>query len=174
VLTTGRQVVERIQKNLGIPWNNKTYRDTFKAGNPDGEVHGIASTFMSNLEVLQRAHAAGRNLVITHEPTFWSDEDNQKVVADDPLYKLKVEFVEKNNMIIWRFHAHWHAQQIPGYRRKRTSSIQRLQSSNYKRRAVSLRTPRRQRSAKGCTKLDSFRAFPGGLRAAAEIVRLCR
>jgi hypothetical protein len=120
VLTTGRQVVERIQKNLGIPWNNKTYRDTFKAG------------------------------------------------TDDPLYKLKVEFVEKNNMIIWRFHAHWHAQQIPGYRRKRTSSIQRLQSSNYKCRAVSLRTPRRQRSAKGCTKLDSFRAFPGGLRAAAE------
>jgi len=31
---TANEVVERIKKNPGVLWNDKTYRDTFKAGNP--------------------------------------------------------------------------------------------------------------------------------------------
>ena len=111
---TANQVVERIRGNLGIPWNEKTYRDTFKVGNPNIAVRGIASTFMSTLDVLQRAHTAGLNMVVTHEPTFWSDEDEQKSLTDDPLYKYKVAFVEKNNMVVWRFHDHWHAHKPDG------------------------------------------------------------
>ncbi len=111
---TASQIVERIKKNVGVPWNEKTYRDTFKVGNPEVTVKGIASTFMSTLDVLQRANAAGLNMVVTHEPTFWSDEDAQANLAGDPLYKAKVAFVEKNNMIVWRFHDHWHARKPDG------------------------------------------------------------
>src|SRR4029077_10113020 len=65
-LTAG-EVVERIKAHVGIPWMTQTV-DTFKAGNPDTEVKGIAVTMMATLDVLQRAAAAGQNLVITHEP----------------------------------------------------------------------------------------------------------
>jgi putative NIF3 family GTP cyclohydrolase 1 type 2 len=108
---TANEVVERIKKNLGLPWNEKTYRDTFKVGDPNTEVKGIATTFMATLDLIQRAHAAGMNFVITHEPTFWSDRDTVSDVADDPIYKFKVDFCARNNMVVWRFHDHIHARQ---------------------------------------------------------------
>src|SRR5438034_809845 len=66
---TARAVIERIQKNIGVPWQAQTV-DTFKAGDPDTPVTGIATTFMATYDVLQRAAASGKNLIVTHEPTF--------------------------------------------------------------------------------------------------------
>ena len=106
---TANDVVERIKNNLGIPWNAQTYRDTFKAGRPETEVKGIATTFMATLDLLQRASTAGMNLVITHEPTFWSDTDATKELEADPTYTFKAGFCGKNNMVVWRFHDHIHA-----------------------------------------------------------------
>ncbi len=112
-LTAG-EIVERIKKEIGIPWNQSTYRDTFKIGGPDSQVRGIATTFMSTLDVLKRAHAAGRNLIVTHEPTFWSDADTVTELTNDPLYKYKLDFAQKNNLVVWRFHDHWHAMKPDG------------------------------------------------------------
>src|SRR6266404_730252 len=70
-LTAG-EVVERIKKNLGIPWDTSSYRDTFKIGGPDAVVTGIATSFGGNLRVLQLAQKAGLNMIIVHEPTFYS------------------------------------------------------------------------------------------------------
>lgn len=112
-LTAG-EVINRIKQHLGIPWNEKTYRDTIKIGNPDIKVTGIATTFMSTLDVLQRAHAAGLNMIISHEPTFWSDADLVQPVANDPLYKFKLDFGNRNNLVVWRFHDHWHARKPDG------------------------------------------------------------
>ena len=112
-LTAG-QVVDRIKQKIGIPWNNTTYRDTFKIGTPEMPVRGIASTFMSTLDVLQRAHASGKNMIVTHEPTFWSDADIVKDLGNDPLYRYKLDFAQKNGLIVWRFHDHWHAMKPDG------------------------------------------------------------
>ena len=68
-LTAG-EVVERIKANLGVPWRGGL-TDTFKAGDVDTAVTGIATTVMSTFDVIKRAAAAGRNMVITHEPTYW-------------------------------------------------------------------------------------------------------
>src|SRR5882724_1863834 len=68
---TAAQVIERIQKHVGLEWKKDTV-DTFKAGDPDTPVTGIAVTMMATLDVLKRAAAAGDNLIITHEPTFYS------------------------------------------------------------------------------------------------------
>jgi putative NIF3 family GTP cyclohydrolase 1 type 2 len=106
---TANDVVERIKKNLGIPWNAQSFRDTYKVGRPETEVKGIATTFMATLDLLQRASAAGMNLVITHEPTFWSDTDTTKELEADPTYKFKTAFCAKHNMVVWRFHDHIHA-----------------------------------------------------------------
>src|SRR5260370_934516 len=73
---TAHEVTARIQEHVGIPWMQQTV-DTFKAGNPETEVKGIAVTMMATLDVLQRAAAAGQNLVIHHEPTFFNHQDEQ-------------------------------------------------------------------------------------------------
>jgi putative NIF3 family GTP cyclohydrolase 1 type 2 len=106
---TANDVVDTIKKNLGIPWNAATFRDVFKAGRPETEVKGIATTLMATLDLLQRAHAAGMNMVITHEPTFWSDTDSTKELENDPIFQFKENFCLKNNMVVWRFHDHIHA-----------------------------------------------------------------
>lgn len=106
---TAREVVERIKKNQGIPWNDRSTRDTFKLGNPDTVVTGIATTMMTTLSVMHRAHAAGLNMVITHEDTFWNDRDDTSDLVELPLYKLKTEFARKNDMVVWRDHDHMHA-----------------------------------------------------------------
>src|SRR4051812_27910827 len=71
---TARQVIERIQKEVGVPWQQQTV-DTFKAGDPDTPVTGVATTMMATYDVLTRAAAEGKNLVITHEPTFYGHLD---------------------------------------------------------------------------------------------------
>jgi len=113
---TARQVIERIQAHVGVPWSSDTV-DTFKAGNPDAPVTGIAVTMMATLEVLKRAAAAGNNLVITHEPTFFTHLDKPDELAEgekDPVLAEKRAFIEKHGLIIWRFHDHWHARKPDG------------------------------------------------------------
>jgi hypothetical protein len=81
-LTAG-EIVDRIKKKLGIPWNDSTYRDTFKIGGPDSVVTGIATSFGGNVRVLQLAQKAGLNMIIPHEPTFYSDGDRVDLVRDE-------------------------------------------------------------------------------------------
>jgi putative NIF3 family GTP cyclohydrolase 1 type 2 len=78
-------------------------------GDPDTVVKGIATTFMATLDLLQRAQSAGMNFVITNEPTFWNDADTVKDFTDDAVYRFKVNFCDRNNMVVWRFHDHIHA-----------------------------------------------------------------
>jgi putative NIF3 family GTP cyclohydrolase 1 type 2 len=113
---TARQVLERIQAQVGVPWQSDTV-DTFKAGNPDTPVTGIAVTMMATLDVLKRAAASGNNLIITHEPTFFSHLDRPDDLAEgekDPVLAEKRAFIEKHGLVIWRFHDHWHARKPDG------------------------------------------------------------
>jgi putative NIF3 family GTP cyclohydrolase 1 type 2 len=110
---TAREVVARIRKNIGVPWRTPT-ADEFKIGDPDAPITGITTTFMSTLGLLERSQSAGHNFVITHEPTFWSAADVVADLRDDPLYQYKVDFLERNKMVVWRFHDHWHARRPDG------------------------------------------------------------
>ncbi len=111
-LTAG-QVIERIQKNVGVPWRTPTV-DTIKSGSPETRVKGIATTMMATLDVVQRAAAAEKNFVITHEPTFYSHEDKTDALKDDPTYQFKQDFLNKHDMIVFRFHDHWHTHRPDG------------------------------------------------------------
>jgi putative NIF3 family GTP cyclohydrolase 1 type 2 len=113
---TAREVIERIQAHVGVPWQSDTV-DTFKAGNPDTPVTGIAVTMMATLDVLKRAAASRNNLIITHEPTFFNHLDKPDELGEgdkDPVLVAKREFIEKHGLIIWRFHDHWHARNPDG------------------------------------------------------------
>lgn len=111
---TAREVIAAIQDHMGVPWQRETV-DTFKAGNPDTPVTGIAVTMMATLDVLQRASAQGLNLVITHEPTFYNHLDAPEGMdQSDPVWAEKRAFIEKQGLVIWRFHDHWHRRKPDG------------------------------------------------------------
>jgi putative NIF3 family GTP cyclohydrolase 1 type 2 len=111
---TAREVVAAIQEHVGIPWQKETV-DTFKAGNPDTPVTGIAVTMMATMDVLERAAANGQNLVITHEPTFYNHLDRPDGMDEsDAVWKEKRAFLEKHEMVVWRFHDHWHRRKPDG------------------------------------------------------------
>ncbi len=107
---TAGEVVERIKKNLGAPWRDTTYRDTYKFGGPETVVTGIATTAFVTLDVIRQAAAARLNMIIPHEDTFWNDRDDATVVSRDPLYASKVDLLRKHDIVVFRIHDHMHAQ----------------------------------------------------------------
>ncbi|HLH20177.1 MAG TPA: Nif3-like dinuclear metal center hexameric protein [Bryobacteraceae bacterium] len=111
-LTAG-EVIQRIQRNVGVPWREPTV-DTIKSGSASTPVRGIATTMMATFDVVERAAAAGRNMVITHEPTFYSHEDKTDALQDDPVYRIKQDFLDGHEMVVFRFHDHWHAHRPDG------------------------------------------------------------
>ena len=67
--------MERIKKNVGVPWREVTV-DTIKgSGSPHIIVTGITTSFMATLDVLQKSVKEGNNLILTHEPAFWTNLD---------------------------------------------------------------------------------------------------
>jgi len=111
---TARELVTQIQKRVGVEWKTDTV-DTFKAGNPDTPVTGVAVTMMATMDVLQRASAKGWNFVITHEPTFYAHLDTPEGIPEsDAVWAEKRAFIEKHGMVVWRFHDHWHMRKPDG------------------------------------------------------------
>ena len=112
---TAREVIDQIKAHIGVPWREETV-DTIKAGDPDTPVTGIATTMMATFDVLKRAQAEGKNLVITHEPTFYSHQDKTDVFEkeNDPVWADKLKFIIDHKMVVWRFHDHWHMRRPDG------------------------------------------------------------
>jgi putative NIF3 family GTP cyclohydrolase 1 type 2 len=111
-LTAG-QIVDRIRTQVGIPWRAQTV-DQIVAGDESTPVHGIAITMMATLDVVERAAAAGKNMIVTHETPFYLHQDHTEDIKDDPTLKYKLEFIRKHNMAIFHFHDHWHARKPDG------------------------------------------------------------
>jgi len=106
-------VIERIKANVGVPWRTQTV-DNMIAGSAETRVKGIATTMMATLDVVQRAAAAGKNMVITHEPTYYSHQDRIDQLTSDATYQFKLDFLRKNDMAVFHFHDHWHARRPDG------------------------------------------------------------
>jgi putative NIF3 family GTP cyclohydrolase 1 type 2 len=121
---TAAQAIERIQQNLGVPWRKETV-DTIKSGDPSTRVTGIATTMFATFDVLQRAAAEGKNMVIAHEPTFYSHQDRteQLAAAGDRVYLDKEKFLREHNMVVFRFHDHWHMRRPDGIREGMTRKL---------------------------------------------------
>ena len=79
------------------------------AGTADTIVTGIATTVVATIEVLRRAAAAGRNLVIVQEPTFYTAAEDGGNRAADAVYLAKKTLVDERRLVVWRFSEHWNA-----------------------------------------------------------------
>jgi putative NIF3 family GTP cyclohydrolase 1 type 2 len=83
--------------------------DQLIEGSWEDQVTGIVTTFMATVEVIQRAIDTGYNLIITHEPTYFTGRDDTGWVKDDPVYQRKKALIEDNQISIWRYHDHMHS-----------------------------------------------------------------
>jgi putative NIF3 family GTP cyclohydrolase 1 type 2 len=113
---TAAQAIDRIVKATGATLPANTV-DTIKAGDPNTLVTGIATTFTPSMDVLRRAVAAGDNLIVTHEPTFYNHLDEATLFTGDPMdpvYKEKLDYINKHHLVIWRFHDTWHLRRPDG------------------------------------------------------------
>ncbi len=110
---TAEVIIQQIQEHLTCEWQTETV-DTYKGGGPEVEVTGIATTFLATLDVLKRAKARGLNLIITHEPTFYNHLDETEQFGDDLIVAAKQKYIKENNLIVWRFHDHWHRTEPDG------------------------------------------------------------
>lgn len=92
----------------------KTTVDTFKSGDPETEISGIAVAWQSYTATIKKALQLGCNVFITHEPTFYNHYD----LPDDgfytslPGYREKKKFIEESGLVILRCHDLW--DQMPG------------------------------------------------------------
>lgn len=82
--------------------------DVLMSGEPDMEVTGIVTSFMATVEVIRKAIAQGANMIITHEPTYYTGKDEIEWLEHDPVYLEKKKLIEDNQIAIWRFHDHMH------------------------------------------------------------------
>jgi putative NIF3 family GTP cyclohydrolase 1 type 2 len=112
---TAGEILDRIKKNVGVEWREPTV-DTIKAGDPTTPVTGVATTMMATHAVLERAAAAGCNLIITHEPTFYGHYDKTEDIAreKDAVLAEKMALIQKHNMVVFRFHDYWHRRNPDG------------------------------------------------------------
>ncbi|MDI1323689.1 MAG: Nif3-like dinuclear metal center hexameric protein [Algoriphagus sp.] len=92
----------------------QTTVDTLKAGTRDQVVTGIVTTMFPTLAVIKKAIELKANLIIPHEPTFYSGSDETEWLVNDPVYKYKVDLLAKNRIAIWRNHDYIHRMKVDG------------------------------------------------------------
>lgn len=82
--------------------------DRLASGDPNQEVTGIVTSFMATVDVVKEAIAAGANLIITHEPTYFTGNDELEWLQQDPIYLAKKKLIDDHSIAIWRYHDHMH------------------------------------------------------------------
>ncbi len=111
---TAQVVVDRIRSKVACPRKRPDTVDTFKAGEPGQRVTGIATTFAATWDVLARAAASGKNLIVAHEPTFYDHREDTKAIEGDAVLEAKRAFLKKHGIAVWRFHDLVHCRQPDG------------------------------------------------------------
>ncbi len=124
---TPAEAVSLIKKNVTCDWTNPTV-DTFKAGDPESELKGIAVCMFADMETLRQAVSKGCNFIITHEPVFYNHSDEIESYSGNPVFKEKMKFIEENGLIVFRFHDHIHMTRPDGIS---TGMINKLELEKY-------------------------------------------
>jgi putative NIF3 family GTP cyclohydrolase 1 type 2 len=102
-----REVVEAVLNLNGGRKFEKTC-DQLIEGDWDYQVTGVVTTFMATVDVIRRAIDIGCNLIITHEPTYFTGVDRPEWLKDDAVFHRKKALIDDNKISIWRYHDHMH------------------------------------------------------------------
>ncbi len=90
--------------------------DTIKIGSRDTVVKGVVTTMFTTMEIINKTIALNANLIIPHEPTFFSGQDETDYLQDDPVFRAKYDLMARHNITLWRNHDYVHRMQDDGVR----------------------------------------------------------
>lgn len=102
------EVIERILEDSCGEKRVENTCDRLVAGAPEQEVRGIVTSFMATVDVIKETIARGANLIVTHEPTFFTGNDDLEWLMQDPVYLSKKKLLDDHGIAVWRYHDHMH------------------------------------------------------------------
>lgn len=82
--------------------------DTVKFGNPEQECTGVVTTVCATVEVIRRTAELGANLIICHEPLFYSHDDAVDWLDGNTVYGEKAALLAEHGIVVWRDHDRIH------------------------------------------------------------------
>jgi putative NIF3 family GTP cyclohydrolase 1 type 2 len=103
---TALQLISRILEKSGAANRPQTV-DHVSAGDPTTQITGIATMAIASLDCLKRAAAAGRNLILTYDPAFWSGNDSLDRLEGNSLFLEKRDFIRAHSLVCFNLHDHW-------------------------------------------------------------------
>lgn len=104
-----QEVIDRILAyHPQLPHGQETC-DGFKSGDPQAECTGIATSVQASIDVIRKTAEQGANLLIVHEPTFYTHMDPTDWLEGDPVYEAKKALLDQTGIAVWRDHDHIHA-----------------------------------------------------------------
>lgn len=96
------------------PWlDPETTVDRIVIGDPEAEIGRVLVTWMSTFDACRAAVARNCQLIVTHEPTFWSHQDEIATSAGvaHPVWQAafarKRQFIADHRLVILRCHDVW-------------------------------------------------------------------
>ncbi len=106
---TVKEITDGLIRKTGVqPLPPEKTCDKLMIGSLEQEVDKVAVTFMATVEVIRKAADMGAQLIITHEPTWFTGEDTTDWLDGDPVYEEKKALLERTGISVWRFHDHMH------------------------------------------------------------------
>lgn len=97
------RILARMPERLAEPGCDRVVH-----GDPGQELRGVAVTFMASAAVAERAAAAGANLIVTHERTWWNHHDHVDWLDGDAVLAAKRARLDAAGLVLWRLHDHLH------------------------------------------------------------------
>ena len=76
-------------------------------GDPKKDIRRILVTWISSLQAIEIAIQRGFDMLITHEPTFWSHWDEEKVKEQTEAGRRKTRMARDAGLVIYRNHDVW-------------------------------------------------------------------
>ena len=90
--------------------------DGWKSGDGSGECTGVVTALSPTVEVIRKTAELGANLLVVHEPTFYTSLDEPGWFEDFPnsVYEEKQKLLDAYGISVWRDHDHIHAHRPDG------------------------------------------------------------
>lgn len=104
------KISEIIQKLIDFhpPIDESRTTDVVKWGDPAKECTGVVVTCFASADVIRETARLGANLLIVHEPLFWTHEDETEWLSDSAIYAEKARLLDDTGIVVWRDHDHIH------------------------------------------------------------------
>jgi len=100
-----RQILDHFYRTCA--WvDPQTTVDRVIFGDAEKPVRTVLTTWISSMAACREAARRGVDLLITHEPTFWS-HGNERVNPDDSTALAKAQVLEEAGLTVLRLHDSW-------------------------------------------------------------------